>query len=750
MKSDAITEFGRRQIVEELGGGGGGGSDAIWKPSVNAAGDISWTRSASTTAPTPQNIKGPQGETGPAGPQGPQGPQGEKGDPGTGGDVTWADIKDKPDNLATTEDVEAKVFIAEYNVTTAQEINAYLDAAKEPFAPVLIKRGNDYYTCTTAAKQADNKVIIRSFATLSGNFYMFTYTITDGTWASSSYGFQQLLVSGTNIKTINGQSILGAGDLDVGGGTGDAYTKAETNALLADKADGYYRETVEATVTLGEDAPAPSSGGITARGVTTGGVSVSYKFTDDDVTRIKNNTTATSGFVVTMVGAGDETTLEIFQPSAGVYRYDKVSGSDLQNNQFELADIDVKKIDARILPDDFGIPTIDEVLKKGNATTQGMTAGELTVYNPASGNRTTVDASSAYFQYLYEGKDNQRDGGISTDGIYFSHLEKSPAGYYEIVEDFAVNINGNVIMNGAVKQGFQNVLSIPAFTTLNDSASIETTTDGTLHRLGIGLESNTKKVRFNLWNGTYENIYHAETEASMKEPADAGLTPAFEIQNNATLMTDVEPQAQTLAYVMMEDNTAWVGERVTDVSPYVYNRIGTQSEMLTLTVEKDGDMWSVSASDGTMDPKNWRFFTSSPIIPRVQSWLEGVATVGDVDAGDAALQAQIDALGEPFRVKSWSATGLNVQIPYCTEDLENTAIPKMDFSIDDIEGAEYQIVGMIAYEVRGADGKRINCWPVCQFTGNGQKTLTVRWTCMGSARATATSINAWVLLKRRQ
>ena len=43
----------------------------------------------------------------------------------------------------------------------------------------------------------------------------------------------------------------------------------------------------------------------------------------------------------------------------------------------------------------------------------------------------------------------------------------------------------------------------------------------------------------------------------------------------------------------------------------------------------------------------------------------------------------------------------------------------MDFSIDEEEGADYQIVGMIAYEFFEANGKRVNCWPVCQFTQNG-------------------------------
>lgn len=140
---------------------------------------------------------------------------------------------------ADKTDVDAKVFVAEYNVTTAQEIIAHIDSAKEPFAPMLIKRGNDYYTVITAQKQSDDKVIIRSFATLSGNYYVFMYTVTNGTWASSSYGFQQLLVSGTNIKTVNGESVLGRGDIII-----DSYDDTAlvnrvqaTETALAGKAD---------------------------------------------------------------------------------------------------------------------------------------------------------------------------------------------------------------------------------------------------------------------------------------------------------------------------------------------------------------------------------------------------------------------------------------------------------------------------------------------------------------------------------
>lgn len=112
------------------------------------------------------------------------------------------------------------------------------------------------------------------------------------------------------------------------------------------------------------------------------------------------------------------------------------------------------------------------------------------------------------------------------------------------------------------------------------------------------------------------------------------------------------------------------------------------------------------------------------------------------------LVADVAALGEPFRVKQWQAN-VNAIIPTCTTNVSNTNIPKMVFSISGQEGIDYQVVGMIAYEVFDAGGQRLNCWPVCQFTGNGQKELSVRWMCGGTTPQTATRISAWVLLKHR-
>lgn len=60
----------------ELVPGSGGGTDDIWLPSVSEDGDISWTRSSSTTPPTTRNIMGPRGNDGADGKDGADGQDG--------------------------------------------------------------------------------------------------------------------------------------------------------------------------------------------------------------------------------------------------------------------------------------------------------------------------------------------------------------------------------------------------------------------------------------------------------------------------------------------------------------------------------------------------------------------------------------------------------------------------------------------------------------------------------------------------
>ncbi len=59
-----------------------------WKPTVSAAGEVTWALTDATSTPTSRNIKGPTGGTGDKGDPGEKGAKGDTGSPGTDG-KTW-------------------------------------------------------------------------------------------------------------------------------------------------------------------------------------------------------------------------------------------------------------------------------------------------------------------------------------------------------------------------------------------------------------------------------------------------------------------------------------------------------------------------------------------------------------------------------------------------------------------------------------------------------------------------------------
>lgn len=73
---------GSRTSYDGSGGGGGGGSsgsDKLWYPSVSANGILTWTKSESSVAPAPADIKGEPGKDGKDGTPGQNGKNGTDG-----------------------------------------------------------------------------------------------------------------------------------------------------------------------------------------------------------------------------------------------------------------------------------------------------------------------------------------------------------------------------------------------------------------------------------------------------------------------------------------------------------------------------------------------------------------------------------------------------------------------------------------------------------------------------------------------
>ena len=170
-KVPVVNAEGTAYALEEIPTGGGGtgqpGADGedggYYTPSVDTAGNLSWTPSKAGMPSVPDaNIRGPegpqgdtgpagpagadgaqgpagpQGETGPAGPEGPQGPQGDTGPQGPTG----------PEGPPYTLTEEDKQTIVQAVIAALPDGDAVSYGAPEPG---IVTTDNQYYTAIAAA-----------------------------------------------------------------------------------------------------------------------------------------------------------------------------------------------------------------------------------------------------------------------------------------------------------------------------------------------------------------------------------------------------------------------------------------------------------------------------------------------------------------------------------------------------------------------------------------------------------------------
>lgn len=86
--------------------------------------------------------------------------------------------------------------------------------------------------------------------------------------------YQAVLTSGTNIKTVNGSSLLGSGDLTVSGGLGSSFTKAQLNTAISDGNAVYVGDALNGS--LGATTPSTvAATTVSASGTVTAGSQIS-------------------------------------------------------------------------------------------------------------------------------------------------------------------------------------------------------------------------------------------------------------------------------------------------------------------------------------------------------------------------------------------------------------------------------------------------------------------------------------------
>ena len=191
---------------------------------------------------------------------------------------------------------------------------------------------------------------------------------------------------------------------------------------------------------------------------------------------------------------------------------------------------------------------------------------------------------------------------------------------------------------------------------------------------------------------------------------------------------------------------------------YVDTALGSKQD--TLTAGNGIDITNdVISADTTVLATKSELNTKADLVP---SAVNGEVLITDASGQPqssgtdlATLLNDVEAGKEAFMLKDFTQQ-INLTIPHCNQDIANTSIPNVDIDLDIIDptgelNQKYAIAGLVKYEVYDAasGGNRINCWQVCSFSMNGQRTLRLRMMCAGSTGKTARRIAGALLLKHR-
>lgn len=231
-------------IINEGGGGGGGGtSDLLWKPTVSSAGDISWARSSSTTAPASQNIKGPQGvagpkgsdgATGPAGPAGPEGPAGPQGPKGTDGAVG----PQGPEGPAGPHGDTGAVGPQGPKGSDGPAGPAGPAGPEGPVGPKGADGATPTFEIGTVSKLAPDAEPTVSLENVGGDLYMMDFGIPQGQPGTpGGGGGGDVTAAGNNVFTgqnhFEGLTVLGESHVPTPNDKDDATNKLYVDTLVA-------------------------------------------------------------------------------------------------------------------------------------------------------------------------------------------------------------------------------------------------------------------------------------------------------------------------------------------------------------------------------------------------------------------------------------------------------------------------------------------------------------------------------------
>lgn len=129
------------------------------------------------------------------------------------------------------------VFVAVYEQTSYADVTAAIDASK--VIMLDMPANHNLFNITHATYTNGGNAIMYAIFKMNNRSTLMTATLTPaGIWTVVHTDLQDKLVSGTNIKTINNQSLLGSGNINIEGGSigyidYDSVTFDEAAEILA-------------------------------------------------------------------------------------------------------------------------------------------------------------------------------------------------------------------------------------------------------------------------------------------------------------------------------------------------------------------------------------------------------------------------------------------------------------------------------------------------------------------------------------
>lgn len=267
-----ILGYGNKGLPGKDGANGENGT--TFTPFVDNEGNLSWTNDGNLDNPETKNIKGPKGDTGPKGDKGDVGPKGDVGEgvpnggtigqvlvknSDTDNDTSWSNgtfIPLSPNNSTSNQYDLLLVPTGQYYITEATDV--YWGTVQLTIPDDLWKTGTMLFIKTfqeelsiqnsTVLCNCSHILVVNRCSSIIGDTVMeniFCYKEVSGdNIGVIGYNIasvdqlndamfqvnetiqhlydtkQDKLVSGTNIKTINNESILGEGNINIQGGSG--------------------------------------------------------------------------------------------------------------------------------------------------------------------------------------------------------------------------------------------------------------------------------------------------------------------------------------------------------------------------------------------------------------------------------------------------------------------------------------------------------------------------------------------------